>query len=151
MAVIREQPYRNSNFLVDFGRGDSGAPLAGFAEVIFPDFIVGQPEGPQRPHVVPPQPVERGDVAAANRLVLKRGVMGALDLYAWWDEARNGTVPRKRTVKVELLGEDQSTVALTWRFDNVRPVSLSYSPLRAMDGGILMETLILEFDRMEMV
>jgi hypothetical protein len=54
-------------------------------------------------------------------------------------------------VKVELLGEDQSTVVLTWRFDNVRPVSLSYSPLRAMEGGILMETLILEFNRVEML
>lgn len=150
MAVIREQPYRNSNFLVDLGRGDSRSLVAGFSEVIFPDFIVGQPEGHQRPHMVP-QPVEQADVAAANRLVLKRGVMGSMDLYAWWDEARKGKAPRQRTVKVELLGEDQSTVVLTWRFDNVRPVSLSYSPLRAMDGGILMETLILEFDRVEMV
>lgn len=150
MAVISERPYRNSNFLVDFGRGDSDSKLAGFAEVIFPDFIVGQPEGRPRPHTAP-QPVEHTDVATANRLVLKRGVMGSMDLYAWWDEARKGTAPRRRTVKVELLGEDQSTVVLTWRFDNVRPVSLSYSPLCAMDGGILMETIILEFDRMEMV
>ncbi|OQW30108.1 MAG: hypothetical protein A4E19_11175 [Nitrospira sp. SG-bin1] len=150
MAVIYERPYKNSNFLVDFGRGDSGAPLAGFAEVIFPDFVVGHPEEPQRPGIVP-HPAERAEVTSANRLVLKRGVMGSLDLYAWWDEARKGQAPRKRTVKVELLGEDQSTVVLTWRFDNVRPVSLSYSPLRAMDGGILMETLILEFDRMEML
>jgi phage tail-like protein len=150
MAVISERPYKNSNFLVDFGRGDSRSLLAGFTEVIFPDFIVDQPEGHQRPHMVPP-PVEPADVAAANRLVLKRGVMGSLDLYAWWDEARKGTAPRQRTVKVELLGEDQSIVVLTWRFENVRPVSLSYSPLRAMQGGILMETLILEFDRMEML
>ena len=150
MAVISEHPYRNSNFLVDFGRGDSRAPLAGFAEVIFPDFIVDQPKGPQRPPLVS-QPVEQTELTTANRLVLKRGVMGSMDLYAWWDEARKGTARRKRSVKVELLGEDQSTVVLTWRFDNVRPVSLSYSPLRAMDGGILMETLILEFDRMEMM
>ena len=150
MAVMSERPYRNSNFLVDFGRGDSNSLLAGFAEVIFPDFIVDQPEGHQRPHMVH-QPVEQAEVAAANRLVLKRGVIGSLDLYAWWDEARNGKAPRQRTVKVELLGEDQSTVVLTWRFDNVRPVSLSYSPLRAMEGGILMETLILEFDKVEML
>ncbi len=150
MALISERPYRNSNFLVDFGRGDSESPLAGFAEVIFPEFIIDQPEDHQRPHMVP-QPVEPADGAAANRLVLKRGMMGSLDLYAWWDEARKGKAPRPRTVKVELLGEDQSTVVLTWRFDNVRPVSLSYSPLRAMEGGILMETLILEFNRVEML
>jgi len=150
MAVISEHPYRNSNFLVDFGRGDSRSLVAGFSEVIFPDFIVGQPEGPQRPHIAP-QPVEQAEVTVANHLVLKRGVIGSLDLYTWWDEARKGAASRRRSVKVELLGEDQSTVVLTWRFDNVRPVSLSYSPLRAMDGGILMETLILEFDRMEMM
>lgn len=146
MAVISERPYKNSNFLVDLGRGDSRSLLAGFAEVIFPDFMVGQSKGDQHP-----QPIEQGEVAAANRLVLKRGVMGSLDLYAWWDEARKGKASRPRTVKVELLGEDQSTVVLTWRFDNVRPVGLCYSPLRAMEGGILMETLILEFDRMEML
>lgn len=150
MAVVSNQPYRNSNFLVDFGRGDSGSIHAGFAEVIFPDFIVGYPKDHQRPHAVP-QPVERGEVTAANRLVLKRGCMGTLDLYAWWDEARKAAAPQQRTVKVELLGEDQSTVVLTWRFNNVRPVSLSYSPLRAMEGGILMETLVVEFDRMEML
>jgi phage tail-like protein len=150
MAVLSERPYRNSNFLVDFGQTDSRSLLAGFAEVIFPDFIVGQPEGHQRSPMAP-QPVEGADVAAANRLVLKRGVMGSLDLYAWWDETRKGNAPRRRTVKVELLGEDHSTVVLTWRFDNVRPVSLSYSPLRAMEAGILMETLIVEFDKVEMV
>lgn len=150
MAIINERPYRNSNFLVDFGRGDSRSLLAGFAEVIFPDFMVGQSDGHQRPPAMH-QPVERAEDAAANRLVLKRGVMGSLDLYAWWDEVRKGTAPQKRTAKVQLLGEDQSTVVLTWRFDNVRPVTLSYSPLRAMEGGILMETLILKFDRMEML
>ena len=150
MAVTSERPYRNSNFLVDVGRGESDSLHAGFAEVIFPDFIVAQLQGHQRPHMVS-QPVEQAEATAANRLVLKRGVMGSMDLYAWWDEARKGTAPRRRTVKVQLLGEDQSTVVLTWCFDNVRPVSLSYSPLRAMEGGILMETLILEFDRMEML
>lgn len=150
MAVISERPYRNSNFLVDFGRGDSRSLLAGFSEVIFPDFMVGHPGGDQRPQTAQ-QHIERAEVAAANCLVLKRGVMGSMDLYAWWDEARKGTTPRTRTVKVQLLGEDQSTVVLTWRFDNVRPVSLSYSPLRAMEGGILMETLILKFDSMEML
>jgi phage tail-like protein len=150
MAVVSERPYRNSNFLVDFGRGDSIAPLAGFAEVIFPDFIVDQPKDHQRPHRVP-QPVEQPQIAPANHLILKRGMMGSMDLYAWWDEVRRGTARRKRTVKVDLLGEDQSTVVLTWRFDNVRPVSLSYSPLRALEGGILMETIVLEFDTVEML
>jgi hypothetical protein len=51
---------------------------------------------------------------------------------------------------VQLLGEDHATVVLTWRFLRARPVSLSYSPLRALDDGILIETVELEFDAVEM-
>ena len=149
MAVISEQPHRNSNFLVDFGRGDSGSVLAGFAEVVFPTFHAAQAQGRQ-PQQMVAQTVGHTEAAAANHLVLKRGATGSLDLYAWWDKARRGETPGRRTVKVQLLGEDQATVVLTWRFSNVRPLSLSYSPLNAMDGGVLMETLVLEFDRMEM-
>ena len=77
-------------------------------------------------------------------------MIGHLDLYAWWNKARRGRAPRRRTVKIELLGEDQITVVLTWHFRNARPVSLSYSPLRAVEGGIVVETLELAFDNMEM-
>ena len=45
---------------------------------------------------------------------------------------------------------DMRTVVLTWRFRNARPVRLSYSPLRALDGGVLMETIELAFDGVEM-
>lgn len=75
----------------------------------------------------------------------------ALDLYAWWNKARRGKAPQRRVVKIELLSEDQSTVVLTWRFRNVRPVSLSYSPLRASEGGIVMETMELAFESVEIL
>ena len=68
---------------------------------------------------------EHSASAPAPSLVLKRGVNGGLDLYAWWDKARRGKAPQRRTVKVELLGEDQRTVVLTWRFRNARPLSLA--------------------------
>jgi len=48
-----------------------------------------------------------------------------------------------------LLDDDQRTVVWTWRFRNARPVSLTYSPLRAMEPAILMETLALAFDDVE--
>ena len=95
--------------------------------------------------------MESTDVAVGNRLVLKRGVAGTLDLYAWWDKARRGRAPQRRAVKIELLSDDHATVVLTWRFRNVRPVSLSYSPLRANESGILIETVELAFDSMEML
>ena len=39
---------------------------------------------------------------------------------------------------------------MTWRFRNVKPVSLAYSPLDALDGTVLMETIELAFDDVEM-
>jgi hypothetical protein len=39
---------------------------------------------------------------------------------------------------------------MTWRLRNARPVSLAYSPLDALDGSVLMETIELAFDDVEM-
>ena len=48
-----------------------------------------------------------------------------------------------------LLDDDRRTVVWTWRFRNVRPASLTYSPLRAMQPAVLMETIELAFDDVE--
>lgn len=151
MAVTRARPYVNSNFLVDFGGGDPRSAPAGFTEVIFPTFAL---DGPDRSPASTSDGAGEGTGGAANignRLILRRGLVGNLDLYAWWNKARRGKAPQRRTVKVELLGEDHASVVFTWRFRNVRPVSLAYSPLRAMDGGIVIETIELAFETVELV
>lgn len=133
--MLRDRPCTGANFLVSFGSADAHAASAGFSEVIFPTFAAE---------------AEHSAATPAPSLVLKRGVTGSLDLYTWWNKARRGKAPQRRSVKVELLGEDQRTVVLTWRFLNARPLSLAYSPLNALEGGIVIETLELAFDRMEM-
>lgn len=149
MAVIRDRPYSNANFLVDLGWGDSRSATMGFAEVIFPPCTIGNTDW--RPDdSMASQGTGPSDIAVDKQITLKRGVIGSLDLYKWWDQARRGKAPQRRTLKIELLSDDHSTVVLTWRFRNVRPVSLCYSPLRAIEGGILMETVVLAFDSMEM-
>lgn len=132
--VLRDRPCSGANFLVSFGAGDARAEHAGFSEVIFPTFMAD---------------AEHCGTAPTASLVLKRGVNGGLELYAWWDKARRGKAPQRRTVKVELLAEDQRSVVLTWRFFNARPLSLAYSPLNAIEAGIVIETLELAFDRVE--
>jgi hypothetical protein len=134
LAETRDRPHAGANFLVSFGAGGARSASAGFSEVIFPTFTLD-----------PPAPT-----APEQTLVLKRGVTGNLDLYAWWNKARHGKAPQRRTVKVELLDEDFETVVMTWLFRNARPVSLAYSPLNALQVGIVVETLELTFDRMEM-
>jgi len=145
----RDRPHGSAHFLVEIGRSNARAAEAGFFEVIFPPFAVA--------HAAPRNRVEdaaataAGAVVPANDcLVLRRGATGALDLYAWWDAARRGEAPRRRVVTVKLLADDLRTVVLTWRFRNARPLRLSYSPLCAIDGGVLMETIELAFDAVEM-
>lgn len=149
MATRPERPHGNANFLVELGRGGGGrSPGAGFAEVIFPPFTL--PAGAARSAATTDAPAGTAD-SVTRHLVLRRGATGALDLYAWWDLARHGKAPRRRVVTVKLLAGDGATVVMSWRFLNVRPVSLAYSPLCALDGGVLMETIELAFDAVEMV
>lgn len=132
-------PLGRSNFIVEWG--GRSALAEGFAEVIFPPFLVAADADPAAPG--------EGSVAS-DRLVLRRGATGILDLYDWWDRARRGEAPRRRTVTIRLLGADGRNVVMTWRFRNARPVSLSYSPLLAMDPGVLMETIEIAFHGVEM-
>ena len=149
MAVMRDRPYVNSNFLVDLGTGDSNSVTAGFAEVIFPAFTIGSTN--RRPQARKPR--HGGDPTGAqenSRLILKRGLIGALDLYTWWSSAPRGKKPQRRTVKIELLSEDHRTVVTTWHFRKAYPAMLTYSPLRAIEGSVVIETVELEFDSVEM-
>jgi phage tail-like protein len=142
-AASRDQPHGNSNFLVEFGAGKS----SGFAEVIFAPFTIGNGvESAAQVSVLAAPGTPLG-----KRLLLRRGATGALDLYDWWNQARRGQAPPRRIVKVKLLAEDHATVVMTWRFRNVKPVSLAYSPLNALASGILMETIELTFDDVEML
>lgn len=128
------RPVSNANFLVDLGLGDPQAPEAGFAEVLLPPLRSDESDA---------------DFAPA-RLVLRRGVTGALDLYAWWDKSRRARRPQPRDVTVTLLGPGRTPV-MSWRFSNARPVALSYSPLRASEGAVLMETIEIAFDAMQVL
>jgi hypothetical protein len=140
MAEQRDRPYTGSRFLVAIGDGDGRAPAAGFAEVFFPPFVADRKREWGAASDPPP----------GNVLVLRRGVTGSLDLYQWWNEARRSAAdPPHRTVTVQLLGDDHATVVLTWRFLRAYPVSLSYSPLRAMDDSVVMETVELAFAAVE--
>jgi phage tail-like protein len=141
-AESRDSPHGNANFVVELSAGKG----SGFAEVIFTPFTVGKGiDGAAQASVLAVAGAPLG-----NRLVLRRGATGALDLYEWWNQARHGQAPPRRIVKVKLLAADHATVVMTWRFRNVKPVSLAYSPLNALDGAVLMESIELAFDEVEM-
>jgi phage tail-like protein len=147
MAVLRDRPCPNSHFLVDLGDGNAWTTRGGFSEVIFPEFVI---QSGTRARRTAKPPVDSLVDRQRTHLILRRGALGSLDLYDWWNKTRLGKAPKRRTLEVRLLADDQRTVVMSWRFINVRPVVLAYSPLRAAETSILMETLELAFDRVEM-
>jgi phage tail-like protein len=149
MAVLRQRPYSNYNFLVDLGTGNTQGPEAGFSEVILPastidviEYRIGnEPESGTRK--IPGR-------ARYGNVLFKRGVIGSLNLYQWWDETRNGNVNSFRNVTVQLQNEEHTDIVLTWKFLRAWPVRYEFSPLEAKGKETLIEILEVAFERLEM-
>jgi len=84
-----------------------------------------------------------------GNLVLRRGVIGSLAWYQWWNALRNQE-QAIRNITVKLLSEDRSNVVLTWRFIRARPVNYQVSPLNGLGLEPLVENLEIAFERFEM-
>jgi len=148
MAIVRERPYGNYNFLVDLGTGDGAGIQAGFSDVVLPDAWVDVIEyrtGNERESGARKIP---GRVHYGN-VVLKRGAIGSLDLYTWWNNVRNGDVSAFRTVSISLQTEDRTEIVLTWKLLRAWPVRYAFSSLDAQGKVTLVEMLELAFERME--
>ncbi len=149
MAVMRDRPYPNMNFTMDIGTGASEGPRAGLVEVVFPEAriqVLEYRNGNEKVN----EPIKAPSLTHYGNLTLKRGVVGALDWYEWWNEARNGNPGTARNVVVNLMDEDNSAVVLSWRFLRAVPANYQFSPLNALNGETLIECLELAFERMEM-
>lgn len=123
--MAKGEPLAVSQFTVEI----DGITAGGFSQVVLPEFAA-----------VP------GDVVPV--LVLRRAATGSLELYRWWDEARHD--PRGAPRSVAVLAGADGDAALRWRFKAARPLSIGWLPLDAMHAGVLVETLTLAFERMEM-
>ena len=149
MAVLRDRPYPGMNFLVDVGTGSSEGPEGGLAEVVFPEAriqVLEYRNGNERENAVR----KLQTTTKYGNLVLRRGVIGSLNWYEWWNTVRNGDQTAVRTVNINLLNEDQTAVVLTWKFLRARPVNYQFSPLNALGSEPFVEILELAFERLEM-
>ena len=148
MAIQRNDPYTNYNYVVDLGTGDPASVQAGFTEIVLPDMTIDVIEyrnGNERESNTRKLP---GRVHFGN-LILRRGVIGALDLYQWIDQVRDGDRSAFRNVTVQLQSEDRTTIVLTWKFRKAWPARYAFSPLQAKGKEVLVESLELAFDSME--
>jgi phage tail-like protein len=141
MATLRDRPYPNFNFLVDLGDGNTEGPQAGFEEVILPEVWVGVIEyrnGNERENSVR----KLTGMDHVGNAVLKRGVIGSLNLYQWYNDIRNGNQNALRNVVIQLQNEDHTAIVLTWRLLRSRVIRLKWGPLRANCDELAIEYMV---------
>jgi len=149
VAIFREKPYSGVNFVVDLGNGETEGAEAGLTEVVLPEGRVHTFEyrnGNEKTN----EGRKLQTITRYGNLVLKRGVIGSLSWYNWWNGARNGDPSATRTIKISLLNEDHSAVVLTWVFRMARPANYMFSPLKALSEEALTESLEVSFERFEL-
>jgi phage tail-like protein len=149
MAVLRERPYAQFNFLVDLGTGRTDGPEAGFQEISEIGMSVDVIEyrnGNEKENSVR----KITGLNKATDVTLKRGVIGSLNLYNWLNQIRNGDVGALRTVTIQLQNEDHTAVVQTWKLLRARIIKHVSGPLNAKGTDVAMEELTLAYERLEM-
>ncbi len=124
-------PVAGCHFRVELADGNGRASEVACAEVVFP-LLSARPDA--------------SEAHADEHLVLRRATSDDTALHDWWEKTRRGRAPQRRTVRVMLLAPDHERVVKRWRFRNARPVTLHYTPLNAMDSTLVMESLAIAFD-----
>src|SRR5580765_1223589 len=119
MAVLRDRPYGQFNFLVDLGTGTTDGPEAGFQEcsgISMSVDVIEYRNGNDKEN----NPRKLTGLTRVSDVTLKRGIIGSLELYKWIDQIRNGDPHALRTVTIQLQSEDQTAVVMRWKLFRAR-------------------------------
>ena len=149
MAVQRDRPYAQFNFLVDLGTGETDGPEAGFqecSEIGMSVDVIEYRNGNEKENSVR----KLTGLARYNDITLKRGIIGSLALFQWLDQIRNGDEAAYRNVLIQLQNEDHTQTVLTWKLLRARIIKHVSGPLNAKGTDVAMEELTLAYERLEM-
>ena len=149
MAILRDRPYVQFNFLVDLGNGVTEGPQAGFQELSGIGMEVTVSEyrtGNARENSVMKIP----GMNKSTDLTVKRGVIGSLDLYEWLNQIRNGDQNAKRNITIQLQNEDHTAVVLTWKLMRASPIKVIYGGFNGKGTDVAMEEMVLAYERLEL-
>ena len=149
MAVQRERPYAQFNFLVDLGTGSTDGPQAGFQEcsqIGMSVDVIEYRNGNERENGVR----KLTGLARYPDVTLERGIIGSLDLYQWLNDIRNGNQAAYRTVTVQLMNEDHTSVAQEWKLLRARIVKHVSGPFNARCSDVAIEEITLAYERLEL-
>ena len=143
MAVQRDLPYPTFNYLIEI----SGVTAGGFSEVSGLDGEV-QPidyrNGDEDfvPHKLP-------GLKKFPNIVLKRGIIGNLDLFKWLNTAMTGDVSRQNGAII--LRDEQRNEVMRWKFTRGWATKLSGPALKGDSNAVAVESLEIAHESLEIV
>lgn len=149
MAVLRDRPYAQFNFLVDLGTGATDGPEAGFQEcgaLSMSVDVIEYRNGNDKEN----NPRKLTGLARVSDVTLKRGIIGSMALYEWIDQIRNGDPAGLRNVVIRLQNEDHTAIVMTWRLLRARIIKHTSGPLNGKGTDVAMEEITLAYERLEM-
>jgi phage tail-like protein len=142
MAIFKNNPYAGFNFTVTV----EGAEPTPFATVILPTIeidVVEYRDGTDRTN----QPRQVVGLTKYTNLVLKRGLANQPDLWAWFDQVRQGSLDR-RTIVVTLLNEERSPVR-QWKLRRCLPIKYVGPTLNAGESEVAIEEIELAVEGLD--
>jgi len=149
MAILRDRPYVQFNFLVNLGDGVTEGPQAGFQELsgVTTEVTVSEyRNGNSKENSV----LKITGMNKSTDVTLKRGVIGSLNLYDWLNKIRNGDQSQLRDVTIQMQNEDHTEVVQTWKLLRARMIKHTSGPFNAKGTDVAMEELVLAYERLEM-
>lgn len=144
-------PYSQFNFLVNLGDGDTDSPRAGFQEVSGLGVEVNVAEYRAGNHPENSAQKIYGTYKVTD-VTLKRGLIGAVDLFNWVKDVREGKQGPdvRRTVTITLQSEDRQTVAAVWKLLRAFPTKYTAPTLNGNGTDLAIEELTLACERIDM-
>jgi phage tail-like protein len=143
MSKARQDPYPAFNYLIDIGKLTAG----GFSEVSGLDVEV--------------QPIDyrNGDedfiarklpgIKKVPNIVLKRGIIGDLELFKWLYQGMIGKVDRREGAIV--LRDEQRNEVMRWKFTRGWACKLAGPSLKGDGNAIAIESLEIAHESLEIV
>ena len=149
MAVQRDRPYSQFNFRVKIDKDNGEGVNAGFqeinglgTEIHLAEYRAGNWKDNS--------PLKVNGSYKVPDVTFKRGLVGELALLHDWVKAlRDGTADVLRTVTVELLSEDRTTVVQSWTLTNARPMKYTGPALTGKGTDVAIEELVLACEHIE--
>jgi len=137
--IERNTPYGTFNFTVDLGSGVA----AGFSDVsgLVTEMTVAEyRNGNEAENHVRKVP----GMHKVGDVTLKRGLVGAKDLFDWINQTRTEGYKAKRNVTIHLMDEARDGPKVTWKLQGAMPLKYTGPTLAAKGGGdVAMEELVL--------